>query len=60
MQHGQTHGPEMERQADAFAAALLMPKESVFVNQPPAYTIKYLLVIKRAGKRPIYERFLKE
>lgn len=46
MQYGQAHGPEMERQADAFAAAFLMPKESVFVNQPPAYTIKYLMKLK--------------
>ncbi|MET3465107.1 XRE family transcriptional regulator [Variovorax atrisoli] len=47
MQHGQTHGPEMERQADAFASAFLMPKESVTANQPPAYTIKYLMKLKR-------------
>ncbi|BEP71577.1 MULTISPECIES: ImmA/IrrE family metallo-endopeptidase [unclassified Variovorax] len=47
MQHGQTHGPEMERQADAFASAFLMPKESVTANQPPAYTIKYLVKLKR-------------
>lgn len=47
MQHGQTHGPEMERQADAFASAFLMPKESVAANQPPAYTIKYLMKLKR-------------
>lgn len=46
MQHGQPHGPEMERQADAFAAAFLMPKESVAANQPPAYTIKYLMKLK--------------
>jgi Zn-dependent peptidase ImmA (M78 family)/DNA-binding XRE family transcriptional regulator len=46
MQHGQAHGPEMERQADAFAAAFLMPKESVAANQPPAYTIKYLMKLK--------------
>lgn len=46
MQHGGVHGPEMERQADAFAAAFLMPKESVIANQPPAYTIKYLVKLK--------------
>lgn len=46
MQHGEARGPEMERQADAFAAAFLMPKESVVVNQPPAYTIKYLMKLK--------------
>ena len=46
MQHGQAHGPEMERQADAFAAAFLMPRESVAANQPPAYTINYLIKLK--------------
>lgn len=46
MQHGQAHGPEMERNADAFASAFLMPKESVEANQPPAYTIKYLMKLK--------------
>lgn len=46
MQHGKIHGPEMERQADAFASAFLMPKESVTVNQPPACTIKYLMKLK--------------
>jgi Zn-dependent peptidase ImmA (M78 family)/DNA-binding XRE family transcriptional regulator len=47
MKHGQAHGPEMERQADAFASAFLMPQESVAANQPPAYTIKYLMKLKR-------------
>lgn len=46
MQHGLAHGPEMERQADAFASAFLMPKESVVANQPPVYTIKYLMKLK--------------
>lgn len=46
MQHGQAHGPEMERQADAFASAFLMPTESIIANQPPAYTIKYLMKLK--------------
>lgn len=46
MQHGEGHGPEMERQADAFASAFLMPEESVVSNQPPVYTIKYLMKLK--------------
>ena len=46
MQHGEPHGPEMERQADAFAAAFLMPKESVIANRPPAFTIKCLVKLK--------------
>src|SRR5690606_31241238 len=46
MQHGQAHGPEMERQADAFASAFLMTNESIIANQPPAYTIKHLIKLK--------------
>ncbi|WP_339489323.1 XRE family transcriptional regulator [Pseudomonas rhizophila] len=46
MRHGQAHGPEMERQADAFAAAFLMPMASVVANPPPAFTIKYLMKLK--------------
>ena len=37
----------MERQADAFAAAFLMPKESIVANLPPAYTIRYLMKLKK-------------
>lgn len=47
MQHGIPHGPEMERQADAFASAFLMPRESVITNRPPAFTIAYLLKLKK-------------
>jgi Zn-dependent peptidase ImmA (M78 family)/DNA-binding XRE family transcriptional regulator len=46
LQHGDAHSPEMERQADAFAAAFLMPRESVTANQPPAYTLNYLIKLK--------------
>lgn len=46
MRHGQSHSQEMERNADAFAAAFLMPAQSVAANQPPAYTIKYLMRLK--------------
>jgi len=46
MQHGYKHGPEMERQADAFAAAFLMPKESIVANRPPFYDIPYLMKLK--------------
>jgi Zn-dependent peptidase ImmA (M78 family) len=46
MQHGEAHGLEMERQADAFASAFLMPKESVIANKPPVFTIKYLMKLK--------------
>lgn len=46
MQHGETPNPEIEKQANAFASAFLMPKESVMANQPPAYTINYLMKLK--------------
>jgi Zn-dependent peptidase ImmA (M78 family)/DNA-binding XRE family transcriptional regulator len=46
MQHGAAQGLEMEREADAFASAFLMPKESVITNKPPAFTIKYLIKLK--------------
>ena len=46
MQHGEVQGAEMERQADAFASAFLMPKESVITNRPPVFTIKYLMKLK--------------
>lgn len=46
MRHGENQGPEMERKADAFASAFLMPKESVEANQPPTYTISYLMKLK--------------
>jgi Zn-dependent peptidase ImmA (M78 family)/DNA-binding XRE family transcriptional regulator len=46
MQHGAAHGFEMERQADAFASAFLMPRESVIANRPPVFTIKYLMKLK--------------
>ena len=46
MQHGDSHSSEMEKQADAFAAAFLMPKESIVTNRPPAFTVNYLIKIK--------------
>lgn len=46
MRHGQVHGPEMEKQADEFAAAFLMPMASIMANPPPAFTIKYLMKLK--------------
>ncbi len=46
MQHGKAPDPEIEKQANAFASAFLMPKESVVANQPPAYTTNYLMKLK--------------
>ena len=47
MQHGKPHGPEMEKNANAFAAAFLMPRESVQANRPPVYATNYLIKLKR-------------
>lgn len=44
--HGTPQSPEIERQADAFASAFLMPKESVIANQPPVYNINFLMKLK--------------
>lgn len=46
MQHVKARDLEMEKEADAFASAFLMPKESVVVNRPPAFTINYLMKLK--------------
>lgn len=46
MKHGKAPDPEIEKQANAFASAFLMPKDSVMANQPPAYTINYLMKLK--------------
>lgn len=46
MQHGVSRGPEMERDADAFASAFLMPRESIVTRRPPAFTLKYLIEYK--------------
>lgn len=47
MRHGDPQNSDMESQANAFAAAFLMPKESVIASRPPAFTIKYLTKLKR-------------
>ena len=46
MQHGGAHTPEMERHANEFASAFLMPKESVVTNKPSAFTVKNLIKFK--------------
>lgn len=46
MKHGKMPDPEIEKQANAFASAFLMPKESVVANQPPAFTTTYLMKLK--------------
>lgn len=47
MQHGKTHGPEMEREANAFASAFLMPRDSLIAHQPAAFTLNYMMKHKQ-------------
>lgn len=47
MLHGEAHSPEMEREANAFASALLMPKESVIAHKPTFPTLLNLIERKR-------------
>lgn len=47
MQHGENRGPEMEREADAFASAFLMPSESVKAYKPTIFTLQQLIELKR-------------
>lgn len=46
MLHGKAHSPEMERDANAFAAAFLMPRDSVVVNRPHLVTVPDLIELK--------------
>jgi Zn-dependent peptidase ImmA (M78 family)/transcriptional regulator with XRE-family HTH domain len=48
--HGQTQGPELEREANAFASAFLMPKKSVLANAPRAVTLPALVRSKHYWK----------
>lgn len=45
--HGQSHGPELEREANAFASAFLMPRKSVLSNAPRAATLPALVLHKK-------------
>lgn len=48
--HGQTQGPELEREANAFASAFLMPRKSVLANAPRVATLPGLLRAKHYWK----------
>ncbi|MBC8723222.1 ImmA/IrrE family metallo-endopeptidase [Paraburkholderia sp. 31.1] len=48
--HGQTQGPELEREANAFASAFLMPRKSVLANAPRVATLPGLVRAKRYWK----------
>jgi len=45
--HGQPQGPELEREANAFASAFLMPRASVLANAPRVATLPALIKHKR-------------
>lgn len=45
--HGQTQGPELEREANAFASAFLMPRGSVLANAPRVATLPTLVKHKK-------------
>lgn len=47
MMHGASHNPEMEREANAFASAFLMPRNSVISHKPNFPTIQQLIRLKR-------------
>lgn len=45
--HGHVHGPELEREANAFASAFLMPRKSVLANGPKSATLPGLVAHKK-------------
>jgi Zn-dependent peptidase ImmA (M78 family)/DNA-binding XRE family transcriptional regulator len=47
MLHGQAHSPTMEREANAFASAFLMPKASVLARKAGVMTIDKLVHLKQ-------------
>jgi Zn-dependent peptidase ImmA (M78 family)/transcriptional regulator with XRE-family HTH domain len=46
MLHGQSHSPEMEREANAFASAFLMPRDDVVARRPSLVTVPKLMELK--------------
>ncbi|KVR14080.1 XRE family transcriptional regulator [Burkholderia ubonensis] len=48
--HGQTQGPELEREANAFASAFLMPRKSVLAYAPRVATLPGLVRAKHHWK----------
>jgi Zn-dependent peptidase ImmA (M78 family)/transcriptional regulator with XRE-family HTH domain len=47
MLHGRAHSPEMEREAQAFASAFLMPRASVISHRPNVPTLPQLIKLKK-------------
>jgi len=46
-QHGEPQGPDLEREANAFASAFLMPRASVLAKAPKAPTLQRLIAHKK-------------
>lgn len=46
MLHGKAHSPEMEREANAFASAFLMPRDSVVAHKSNLPTVPQLIELK--------------
>lgn len=46
MLHGKAHSPEMEREANAFASAFLMPRDDVIARRPSLVTVPQLIELK--------------
>jgi len=44
--HGETHSPQMEREANAFASAFLMPRGDVVARRPSVVTTSSLMSLK--------------
>ena len=47
MLHGKAHSPDMEREANAFASAFLMPENSVIASRPKYPTLPILIELKK-------------
>jgi Zn-dependent peptidase ImmA (M78 family) len=45
--HGEAHSPDMERQANAFASAFLMPRDSIIAYKHNFPTLSQLIELKR-------------
>lgn len=47
MLHGEAHSPDMEREANAFASAFLMPRASIYARRSGMVTIDKLIQLKQ-------------
>lgn len=52
-QHREAHGPEAEREADAFASAFLLPEHAMRAAAPALVTISTLTALKRTWRTSV-------